>query len=97
MISRGLIVGASVWACNGPAQIEPLCKRLFAALKKDVDAKILDAERCELLFMDDESVGSDKTLEIVTKLRNEGSRAGAESEVAVVKNAAARSNSRPCR
>ena len=47
--------------------------------------------------MDDESVGSDKTLEIVTKLRNEGSRAGAESEVAVVKNAAARSNSRPCR
>ena len=57
---------------NEVENIEPLCKRLFAALKKDVDAKILDAERCELLFMDDESVGSDKTLEIVTKLRNEG-------------------------
>lgn len=48
--------------------VEPLCRRLFAALPKSD----LDTARCELLLVDDESSGSERTLEIVEALHKEG-------------------------
>lgn len=50
---------------NETANIRPLCERLFAALKT-VNLQ------AELLFVDDESVGSKKTIEIVKQLEKEG-------------------------
>mmetsp|Transcript_10461 Transcript_10461/g.23751 ORF Transcript_10461/g.23751 Transcript_10461/m.23751 type:complete len:279 (-) Transcript_10461:124-960(-) len=50
---------------NETENIRPLCERLFAAMK----AANLTAE---LLFVDDESVGSDETAKIVGELSKEG-------------------------
>jgi len=52
-------------AYNETENIRPLCERLFVALK---DAGITG----ELLFMDDESSGSDETVKIVEELKKEG-------------------------
>lgn len=52
---------------NETLNVRPLCERLFAALRKanpDLQA--------ELLFVDDESEGSKKTVEIVKALAKEG-------------------------
>lgn len=52
---------------NETLNIRPLCERLFAALKK-ANSKL----RAELLFVDDESVGTEKTVAIVNELQKEG-------------------------
>ena len=52
---------------NETLNIRPLCERLFTAIKKE-DPKL----EIELLFVDDESVGTKKTTEIVKQLVKEG-------------------------
>ena len=52
---------------NETLNIRPLCERLFASMKKE-NAKLA----VELLFVDDESAGTAKTLEIVKQLEKEG-------------------------
>jgi dolichol-phosphate mannosyltransferase len=59
---------------NETLNIRPLCERLFAALRKENS----DLE-AELLFVDDESVGSKKTVEIVKQLAKEGYPVGIHS------------------
>jgi dolichol-phosphate mannosyltransferase len=51
---------------NETLNIRPLCERLFAAFKKDQPKVSL-----ELLFVDDESAGTRKTIEIVDELKKE--------------------------
>ena len=52
---------------NETLNIRPLCERLFSSMKKE-DPKL----EVELLYVDDESVGSKKTVEIVKELSKEG-------------------------
>ena len=52
---------------NETLNIRPLCERLFASLKKS-DSKL----NVELLFVDDESEGTPKSLQIVALLSKEG-------------------------
>ena len=52
---------------NETANIRPLCERLFTSMKKE-NSKL----PVELLFVDDESVGTKKTIDIVNQLEKEG-------------------------
>ena len=52
---------------NETLNIRPLCERLFASMKKENEN--LDVE---LLYVDDESSGTDKTIEVVKELQREG-------------------------
>jgi dolichol-phosphate mannosyltransferase len=58
---------------NETLNIRPLCERLFASMKKGNPQLAV-----ELLFVDDESEGSAKTVEIVKKLQKEGFPVGIE-------------------
>jgi glycosyltransferase involved in cell wall biosynthesis len=64
-------ISVIVPAYNEVENIEPLCKRLFAALDKEFPKTALPRE---LLVVDDESAGSEKTAAIVEKLRKEEPR-----------------------
>jgi dolichol-phosphate mannosyltransferase len=58
---------------NETLNIRPLCERLFASMKKEAPGKQF---QLELLFVDDESEGTMKTLEIVATLKKEGYNVG---------------------
>ena len=57
---------------NETLNIRPLCERLFASIKKEAPAKF----QLELLYVDDESVGTAKTIEIVDELKKQGYNVG---------------------
>lgn len=61
------MVSVIVPTYNETLNVRPLCERLFASVKKQ-DPKL----SVELIYVDDESVGTSKTLEIVAKLSKEG-------------------------
>lgn len=58
---------------NETLNIRPLCERLFKAFRQDKDGSKVSLE---LLFVDDESVGTSKTIEIVYDLKKEGFNVG---------------------
>ena len=67
--SREVLNGLSVVVptYNETLNIRPLCERLFASMKKENPNLLV-----ELFFVDDESVGTNSTLEIVKQLEKEG-------------------------